>query len=152
VQAARDLLHERRARREREQLRQEPAHRVVDGDRPVAAADPDVDVQAEGVVSPHDVPQQLVVLTVVRRVDDSLVLPAAPRMRACRPEREAELRGDGLKLRAPLDHERGSLGEVGALAGADLCLRRDQLADEVRLDLRPHRSGLHLLEAVHERE
>ena len=49
-------------------------------------------------------------------------------------------------------HQRGRLGEVAALAGADLGLRGDQLADEVRLDLGAGPRGLDLLEAVHEPE
>ena len=135
VQAAVDLLDERRARREREQLGQEVAQRVADGDRAVAAADPDVHVEAEGVVAPDDVAEELVVAAVVRRVDDPLVLPAAPRVRAGRAEREPELAREGAELRPPLDHRRGRLGEVGALAGPHLGLGRDQLADQVRLDV-----------------
>ena len=83
-----DLLDERRAGREREQLGQVAPHRVADRDRAVAALDADVDVQAEGVVAPDHVLQQLVVPAVVRRVDDPLVLPAAP-TGACRSRRAA---------------------------------------------------------------
>ena len=59
------------------------------GDRAVGAADADVDVQPERVVAPDDVAEELVVPPVVRRVDDPLVLPAAPRMRAGGAERDA---------------------------------------------------------------
>ena len=49
----------------------------------------DVDVEAEGVVAPDDVAQELVVAPVVRRVDDPLLLPRAPRVRAGGAERDA---------------------------------------------------------------
>ena len=65
VQEGEDVLDERRAGREREQLRQDVAQAVDDRDRPVGAADPDVDVQAEGVVAPDDVAEQLVVAAIV---------------------------------------------------------------------------------------
>ena len=68
---------------------------------------PDVHVQAEGVVAPDDVAEQLVVAPVVRRVDDPLVLPAAPRMRAGRAEQDALLARERVQLRAPLGHLRG---------------------------------------------
>ena len=83
--------------------------RVADGDRAVAAADADVHVQAEGVVAPHDVAEQLVVAAVVRRVDDPLVLPAAPRVRAGGAEREPELARERPELRAALGHRRRRL-------------------------------------------
>ena len=86
VEAAVHALDERRAGREGEQVREEGAQAVVDGDGAVGAADADVDVQAEGVVPPDDVAQELVVAAVVRRVDDPLVLPAAPRD-GCRSRR-----------------------------------------------------------------
>ena len=116
------------------------------------AADADVDVEAEGVVPPGDVAEQLVVAAVVRRVDDPLVLPAAPRMRAGCAEREAELARDRCELRAALHDLGRRLGEVGALARADLGLGGDQLADEVRLERRSLRRRLDLLEAVREVE
>src|SRR6266545_5320166 len=80
VEVGVDVLHERRAGREREQLRQEVAKRVVDRDHAVEAADADVDVDAEAVVAPDDVAEDLVISPVVGRVDDPLVLPGAPRM------------------------------------------------------------------------
>ena len=86
VEPAVDALDERRARREREQLRQVRAERRADADRAVGAVDPDVDVEAERVVAPDDVAEELVVAAVVRRVDDPLLLPRAPRMRSCRGE------------------------------------------------------------------
>ena len=91
MQSGVDRFDERRARRQREQLRQEVAERVVDGDRAIGACDADVDVQAERVVAPDDVAQQLVVASVVRRVDDALVLPAAPWMRGGAAEPDPQL-------------------------------------------------------------
>ena len=95
----------------------------------------DVDVEPEGVVAPDDVAEDLVVAAVVRRVDDPLVLPAAPRMRAGRAELEPEVVGELGELRAALAHRFGGLGEGLAAAGPDLDLRGDQLADEMRLEL-----------------
>ena len=129
------VLDERRARGQREDLRQEVAQRVVHRDRAVAACDADVHVQTEGVVAPHDVAQKLVVAAVVRRVDDALVLPAAPRMRADCAERDADLSREALHLRPPLAHRGSCLAELGTPPGADLDLGRDQLADEMRLDV-----------------
>ena len=53
-----------------------------DLDRAIGSLDADVDVKAERVVLPDDVAEELVVAAVVRRVDDPLVLPVRPRMRA----------------------------------------------------------------------
>ena len=77
-----DALGERRARREREELREPVAQRRRDPDRAVGAPDADVDVEAERVVLPDDVAEDLVVAAVVRRVDDPLVLPVRPGVRA----------------------------------------------------------------------
>ena len=137
VQPRVDVLHERRAGREREELGQEVAEPVRDGDRAVGAADADVDVEPEGVVAPDDVAEQLVVAAVVRRVDDPLVLPVGPGMRSRRGEPDPERLDEGVQLRAALRHRGGDLGEGLAAAGLDLDLRGDQLADEVRLERRP---------------
>ena len=81
---------------EGQQLGQEVPQPVADGDRAVGAVDRDVHVEAEAVVAPDDVPEDLVVAAVVRRVDDPLVLPAGS-TGACRsrpsatPERVGEL-------------------------------------------------------------
>ena len=152
VETGVDALVERGARREREDLRQQVPQPVRDRDRPVCAADADVDVEAEGVVAPDDVSQQLVVPAVVRRVDDPLLLPRRPRMRAGRAERDSERVDDGLQLRAALRHRGGDVGERLAAPGLDLDLRRDQLPDDVRLERRSLRSCLNLLEAVDEVE
>ena len=143
-----DGLDERRARGQREQLRQEVAKRVVHGDRPVGSRDPDVHVQAERVVAPHDVAEQLVVATVVRRVDDPLVLPAAPRMRPGAAEPDLKLACDGVQLDAPLRHRAHRLAEGLAAAGAHLDLGSDQLTDDVRRQVGLDRRAVELLEAV----
>ncbi len=148
VEAAVDALDERRARGEREQLGQVVRERRADADRAVGAVDADVDMEAEGVVAPDDVAEELVVAAVVRRVDDPLLLPRAPRMRSGRCQRDAERLHELAELPAPLAQLRGRVRERVAAAGADLDLRRDQLADEVRLELRPPRRFLQLLEAV----
>src|SRR5207302_7075513 len=80
---------------------------VADGDRTVSPADPDVHVQAERVVAPDDVAQELVVAAVVRRVDHPLVLPWAPRMRAGAAERDPERIRQLAQLRTALAHLRG---------------------------------------------
>ena len=76
----------------------------------------------------------------------------AARMGAGRAELEPDLARQGLELRTALGDLRRRLAEVGALAGAHLDLRRDQLADEMRLDVGPDRGRLHLLEAIREPE
>ena len=152
MQAAVDAFEERRARREREQLRQEAAQRVVHRDRAVAAADTDMHVQAEAVVAPDDVAEDLVVAAVVRRVDDPLILPAAPRMCSGGAEQQPLFACQRLQLPATLPHPGSRLTEVGALPRAHLGLRRDQLADEMLIELRTLRRSLQLLEAVDELE
>src|SRR5207248_9240008 len=111
------------------------AQRVVDGDRAIGAVDTDVHVQAERVVAPDDVAEDLVVAVVVRRVDDPLVLPAAPRMCAAGREPDVDLRGDRPQLRTALAHQRVRLRERLAATRPHLDLRSDQLADEVLFDL-----------------
>ena len=56
------------------------------------------------------------------------------------------------ELLPPLAEQRRGVGERVAAAGADLDLGGDQLADEVRLELRSQRGFLELLEAVDEAE
>ena len=56
------------------------------------------------------------------------------------------------ELLPALAEERSRVGEGVAAAGADLDLRRDQLADEMRLELGSPRRFLELLEAVDEAE
>ena len=147
-----DALVERRARRHGEELGQPVAERVDDADGAVGATDRDVRVDAEGVVAPDDVPEDLVVSPVVRGVDDALVAPARPWVRPGRAEREPERLDEGRQLRAPLGERGRDVGERLLLAGLHLDLGRDQLADEVRLEDRALRRGLDLLEPVHEVE
>ena len=152
VQARVDALGERRARRQREQLRQPVAERRRHLERPVGAANPDVDVEAEGVVLPDDVAEQLVVAPVVRRVDDPLVLPVRPGMRTRRAERETERLDERYELVAALGDRLRHGGEALHLAGLDLDLGRDQLSGEEPLDLRSRSRRLDVLEAVDEVE
>ena len=150
VKAGEDPLDERRAGRVRQQVREKGAKRVGDRDRAVGALDADVDVQAEAVVAPDDVAENLVVAAVVRRVDDALLLPRAPGMRAGGAEGDVEARGQLQQLPAALGHRRGRLCEGLASSRAHLDLRGDQLADEVLRERRPLGGGLELLEAVDE--
>ena len=121
-------------------------------DRPVGARDPDVDVQAEGVVPPDDVLEQVVVHAVVRRVDDPLLLPVRPRVRAGRAERQPHRLDEGAQLGASLDERRRHVGEALAAPRLHLHLGRDQLTDEIRLERRPGGGRLDVLEAVDEIE
>ncbi len=65
---------------------------------------------------------------------------------------DADAVGERAQLCAPLAELLGRLGERLAAAGAHLGLRGDQLADEMRLDLRAPRRVLQVLEAVDELE
>jgi len=67
-------------------------------------------------------------------------------------ELKSLLAGQRLQLCATLPHPRGGLGKVGALPRSYLGLRRDQLADEMLVELRALRRSLQLLEAVDELE
>ena len=111
-----------------------------------------MDVLTEGVVTPDDVTKQLVVSPVVGCVDDSLLLPGAPRVRADGGERDPEPAGQLVELGPALADLRRRFGKVLAAAGPDLDLRRDQLADEVLFERRALSRGLKLLEPVRERE
>src|SRR5205085_5439488 len=119
-----------------EQVGQEGAEAVADGDRAVGALDRHVDVEAEARVPPDDVLEDLVVPRVVRRVDAPLVLPATPGMRARAAEADPELAHELRELGTPLAHPGRDLRERLAAAGLDLDLGRDQLADEVLLEHR----------------
>src|SRR5262249_40540992 len=93
-----------------------------------------------------------VVPAVVRRVDDALVLPAAPRVAAGRAERCVAGGSELVQLGPPLGHPRRGLRERLATAGADLDLGSHQLADEGLLHPAPAGGFLELLEAVRELE
>ena len=131
-----------------EQLGKEVPQRRDDRDRPVGPGDRDVHVQAEGVVAPDDVAQQLVVSAVVRRVDDALLLPVGPRVRARRAEQETHRLGERPELRAALRHRGGHIGERFLATRPDLDLRGDELADQMLLERRSARRRLEVLEAV----
>ena len=147
-----DALDEGRARGNREQLGQVVAQAVADRDSPIRALDPNVDVEPEGVVAPDDVAEQLVVSPVVRRVDDSLLLPGAPRMSPDGGERDPQAAGELLELCAPLPDFRGGLREAFAPARSNLDLGGDQLADKVLLERRSSSRRLQLFEPVRERQ
>src|SRR5580765_35970 len=146
------VFDERRARGEREQLGEHIAKRIAHGDRPVRALDADVRVDAEAVVPPDDVLEDLAVTAIVRRVDDALVLPAAPGMRARAAEPDSELVGELAELHAASRDQLGRFREVGALPRLHLDLRGDQLADEVLVELGASGACFQLLESIRELE
>src|SRR5204862_7574103 len=152
MQVSEDALDERRARRNGEELGQVVPQPVANGDCAVGAPNADVDVEAEPVVAPDDVTEVFVVGAVVRRVDDPLLLPGAPRVRPNGRERDADAGRELVELRPAFTDLRGSLREALAAAGPDLDLGRDQLPDEVVLERRTLRRGLKPLEAVRERQ
>ena len=82
MQAGVAPVEERRVRRDRQQVGQQCAQVVAHGDRAVGAAHAHVNVEREGVVAPRDVLEPLLAAAVVLGVDDPLLLPRAPRMRA----------------------------------------------------------------------
>src|SRR5439155_22227418 len=88
----------------------------------------------------------------MRRIDDSLLLPRAPRVRARRRECDAKRIYERTKLRATLPDELHAIGERVTAAGAHLGFGCDQLTDEVRLDLGADRRLLHVFEAVDKAE
>ena len=136
--------------REREQVGEHGAHRVVERHRAIRAAHADVDVDAERVVAPGDVAQRALDDAVVRRVDDLLLPPRRPRVRAAGRERDADRVGL-VEQRAPaLDQRARGLGERLAAAGLDLDLRGDQLAGRVLAERRRVGARLELREAVDE--
>jgi hypothetical protein len=111
-----------------------------------------VHVQAEGVVPPGDVLELVLHAPIVVGVDDLLLLPRAPRVRARRPEKGVVPGRQGEQARARLALPGHRVAEGLAAARADLDLALDQLAGD---RLRQHRVLLRevaeLLEAVVER-
>jgi hypothetical protein len=107
---------------------------------------------AEAVVPPDDVLQDLVVPLVVRRVDDPLLLPRTPRMRAGRGEQDAVVVCELSQLASAFGDTRRRFRERLAAARPHLDLGRDQLADKVLVELSAPGRRLQLLEAVRERE
>ena len=147
-----DPLGERRAGRQGEELGQPVAQRIGDRDSTVGAADADMDVEAERVVLPHDVAEDLVIATVVRRVDDPLVLPVRPWMGAGCAEGEPERLDKSGELDPALGDQCGHVRERLDTPRLDLRLRGDQLTDQVRLGRGVTRCLLHVLEAIDEIE
>src|SRR5690349_14248550 len=152
MQVSTDAFDERRAGGDCKELREVVPQRVADGDGTVGSPDADVNVEAEGVVAPDDVAENLVVSAVVRRVDDSLFLPGAPRMSADAGERDPKSPRELVELNAALADLRGRLGKAFAATGSHLDLRGDQLADEVLLERGSLRRRLQLLEPVRQRQ
>src|SRR3954465_9478820 len=109
-------------------------------------------VDAEAFVAPDDVPQDLVVPPVVRRVDDPLVLPSAPGMRAGRREPDVEAADELGELLPALRHLLGDLRKRRTASRLDLDLGGDQLADEVLVELGARGGALELLEAIRQLE
>ena len=91
---------------------------------------------------------------VVLGVDDRLLAVVGPRMRAGRAERDVLRAGKREQAPATLALACQRVLQVGAGAGDDLDLRRDQLAGDVLVQQRIARRGrlAHLLEARHEFE
>ena len=148
MQVGEAILDERGRRREREQVGQVAAQRVADGDRSIRAAQPDVDMETERVVAPHDVAQQLVVAPVVGRVDDPLLLPRAPGVGARRAESDVHPVAELEQLQAPFGHACRRFGKALAAAGLHLDLRGDQLSGQVVAELAAPSGGIDLLEAI----
>jgi hypothetical protein len=94
----------------------------------VRPVDPHVDVERERVVAPGHVPQAVRHAVVVLGVDDLLLLPGAPRVRAGGGQQHAAVGGQAEQPRARLALALRRLGEALALARADLDLRLDQLS------------------------
>jgi hypothetical protein len=128
VQPAETSLHPGGVGRDRQKQGQHRPQGVANGDSPISAADSDVHVQAERVVAPRHVLEPFLHSAVVLGVDDALFLPGTPGMRARRPERHALPRHQLEEPVAALLLASDGIGEVPALAGADLDLRGDQLS------------------------
>ena len=112
----------------RKERRQQLAHPVRDRDGAIGAVDPDVNVQAPGVVPLGDPAQVLLEPAVVLGVDDVLVEVVRPGVGAHRRQRQAHLVGDGEQPRSPGPLPLGRVREGLAAARPDLDLGVDQLA------------------------
>ena len=122
VQAGVAAVEEGRVGGDGEQQRQQLAHPVADGDRPVGAAHPHVDVHAPGVVALRDPAEFLSQAVVVRRVDDPLVEVVGPGMGAHRAQRQAHAIDELEEAAAALALQGDRFGEALGPAGADLDL------------------------------
>ena len=152
VQSRVHALGERGARRERQELGEEVSHRRDDRDGAISTLDRDMDVEPERVVAPDDVPEELVVSPVVRRVDDALFLPVRPGVGPGRAEHEPHRLDQRLQLRPTLGDRGRNVRERLLLARSDLDFRGDELADEVLLERGAARGCVDVLEAVREVE
>ena len=129
------------------------AQPVADPDRPLGPVHPHVHVQAEGVVAPGHVLERVLHAPVVLGVDDLLLLPGAPRVRARGAEQRVMARGEREQARARLALPGHRVREVVAAARADLDLGLDQLAGHgLGQDRVVLRRRAQLLEALVERE
>jgi hypothetical protein len=110
-----------------------------------------VHVHAEGVVAPGHVLEVALHAVVVLGVDDPLVLPGAPRMRARGGEERVTVGGELEQAGPCLALARDRVGQVLAAPRADLDLRLDQLAGHgLGQDLVLGRGGLQLGKAMFE--
>ena len=121
------MVEEWGVRRHRQQQGQLLTKAVADGDRTICALDPDVHVEAPGVVSLGHPPEVALEPLVVRGVDDLLVAVVGPRVRAGRTEQDPEPVGETEERRATLLLEVDRLGHGLGPARADLDLGGDQL-------------------------
>ena len=117
-------------------------------------AEPDVDVQAEGVVALRDVLQPLLDAPVVLGVDDRLLAVVRPWVCAGGAQRCAATLGQGKQAAAAIALPGHRVVEIGAGSGDDLDLRGDQLAGDalVQLGVGGRGGGAQLLKARHQVE
>ena len=126
--------------------------RVRERDGAVGIAHADVEVDPERVVAPGDVAQRLLDDAVVGRVDDLLLPPRRPGVRAAGRERDAHRVGLVQQGAPMLDQLARRLGKRLAAPCLDLDLRRDQLARRVLAERRGVGARLELGEAVDQAE
>ena len=124
-------LPERRAGRERQQVRQEVARFVQQLDRARAVGHRDVDVQAEDEQRPRELLQLFDDVLVALAGRDDLILPARKRVRAGGRDAQADAFGALRQLAADVVDLVLELVDVGADFGADLDDRLVQLALEL---------------------
>ena len=125
VQAGVAMVEEGRVRREGEQRRQELPHPVGDRNGPVGPPDPDVDVEAPGVVPLRDPAQVSLQPAVVLGLDDVLVEVVGPGMGAHRRQRESHLVGDPEQPLSP--------GSLALAASAKVSPRPERISISVSI-------------------
>jgi hypothetical protein len=149
VQTGVAAVEKGRVRGDGEENRQHLPEAIGDRDGAIGAPDPDVDVEAPGVVALRDPAELALEELVVRRVDDLLIEVVRPGMGSGRRERDPHRLGQLEQARAPVELALLGLGEALASPGADLDLRRDQLAGRGERELGVVAARrLQLLEAV----